>query len=270
MSDVKHYVIRGGIEGRERLRILARVLHPTTTALLDRFDLKDGMACLDVGCGGGDVTLELARRIAPSGRVVGVDIDGAKMDLAREEARQHGFINVEFRLSDVRETPGAAEFDLVYARFLLTHLSDPASAVRTFCQHVRPAGFVVVEDIDFAGCFTHPESKAHSRFQELYCAAVRRRGGDPNIGPRLPFLLRDGGFEKIGVSAVQPLGLRGEVKLIAPLTMENIADAVLQTGLTTREEIDDIVRELYALAEDENTLVALPRIVQAWGRRPAP
>jgi SAM-dependent methyltransferase len=268
MADAKHYVIRGGIEGRERLRILARVMHPTTTALFDSLALKDGMACLDVGCGGGDATLELARRVAPHGKAVGTDIDHAKLELARGEALQHGVANVEFRLSDVREASGVPEFDLVYARFLLTHLSDPAGAVRAFYQHVRPGGFIVVEDIDVSGCFTFPESEAHSRYQELYCTAVNRRGGDPNIGPRLPFLLRDCGLEEVSVSAVQPLGLRGEVKLIAPLTMENIADVVLQENLATREEIDDLVRELYALAADENTLVALPRIVQSWGRRP--
>ena len=76
MTDSTHYVIRGGVEGRERLRVLARVMHASSTSLLDRLGLCDGLACLDVGCGGGDMTLELARRVAPHGKAVGVDIDG--------------------------------------------------------------------------------------------------------------------------------------------------------------------------------------------------
>jgi hypothetical protein len=53
-----------------------------------------------------------------------------------------------------------------------------------------------------------------------------------------------------------------------PLTMENIAGAVLEDGLATREEIDSVVRELYRLAADPNTVAGMPRVVQSWGRRP--
>jgi hypothetical protein len=156
----------------------------------------------------------------------------------------------------------------VYARFLLTHLSDPASAVRTFYQHLRPGGRVAVEDIDFSGYFTYPRSRAFDRYHELYCAVVHRRGGDPNIGPRLPLLLKEGGFEEVGVCTVQPIGIQGEVKLLNPITMENIADAVLEEGLATGEEIEEVVRELYAFAADDGTVAGVPRVVQAWGRRP--
>ena len=269
MGDLKHYVIRGGVEGRERLRILARVMHAGSTSLFDRLGLSDGLACLDVGCGGGDVTLELARRVAPKGRAVGADIDSTKLELARQEAQQQGIANVEFRLADIRDVSGAPEFDVVYSRFLLTHLSDPGGAVNAFHRQLRSGGLLAVEDVDFSGHFTDPESGATRRFHELYCAVVRRRGGDPNIGPRLPSLLKACGLEDIGVSVVQPIGMEGEVKLINPLTMENIADAVLEDGLATRAEIDEIVRELYDFAADQSTVAGVPRVVQAWGRRPA-
>ena len=69
MADATHYVIRGGIEGRERLRVLGRVMHATSTALFARLGVCEGFSCLDVGCGGGDVTLALARLIGKGGRV---------------------------------------------------------------------------------------------------------------------------------------------------------------------------------------------------------
>jgi SAM-dependent methyltransferase len=236
-------------------------------SLLERLGPRDGLACLDVGCGGGDVTLELARRVAPHGTVVGVDIDETKLEIARHEAQQQGLLNVVFQLSDVREMSGAAGFDIVYSRFLLTHLSDPASVIRAFYAQLRPGGMVAVEDIDFSGHFTYPESRAFGRYHELYCATVLRRGGDPNIGPRLPLLLKDSGFEDVGVSIVQPIATEGEAKLISPMTMENIAGAVLEDGLATREEIDRVVRELYRFAADPNTVAGMPRVVQSWGRR---
>jgi SAM-dependent methyltransferase len=254
MPDSTHYVIRGGLEGRERLRVLARVMRESSTSLFDRLGLRDGLTCLDVGCGGGDATLELARRVGPHGSVVGVDIDETKLQIAREEAAEHGVRNVEFRLSDIREGDALGTFDVIYARFLLTHLNDPASVVTAFYTHLRPGGRIGLEDIDFSGYFTYPESKAFRRYYELYCATVAKRGGDPNIGPRLPVLLKRGGFEAVGVGIVQPVGTEGEVKLLNPLTMENIAPAVLADGLASQHEIDDVVRELYQFAADPNTV----------------
>lgn len=268
MTHSSHYVIRGGPEGRERLRVLGRIMHPTSMALFDRCGIKDGMACLDVGCGGGDVTLELARRVAPTGAVVGLDIDEEKVRIARAEAEQRGVANVDFRVSDIGDAAGPPAFDLVYARFLLTHLREPEGAVGGFRRKLRPGGLLVVEDIDFSGHFTHPESEAFRRYHALYCATVTRRGGDPNIGPRLPGLLRQAGFQDIHVTAVQPLALEGETKLISALTMESIAGAVLADGLASQEEVEAIVRELYAFAADPSTLAGPPRVVQVSGRMP--
>jgi SAM-dependent methyltransferase len=267
MTATGHYVIRGGVEGRERLRVLSRVMQPTTMSLLDRLGLRNGHICADVGCGGGDVSLELARRVAPTGKVIGLDADQTKLDLARREAKEQGIENVEFRTVDVREGVDIPQLDLVYSRFLLTHLQDPAAVVSAFHRWVRPGGIVALEDIDFSGYFTYPESLAFKRFHELYCASVKRRGGDPNIGPRLPALLQQCGFENVEVCVVQPMALVGPPKLLTPLTMENIADAVLEDGLATPAEVAALVAALYEFAADSTTLAGTPRVVQAWGRR---
>src|SRR5690242_19452336 len=66
-STMSEYVLRGGQAGAERLRLLGRVVGPTTEALLSQLPVVEGMHCLDVGCGLGAVTLELARRAGPSG-----------------------------------------------------------------------------------------------------------------------------------------------------------------------------------------------------------
>ena len=268
MAERQDYVIRGGLEGRERLRLLARVMHASTSALLDRLDLGDGLTCLDLGCGGGDVTLELARRVGPNGRAVGVDLDEVKLDVARDEARERGAANVTFLTADVHALPALPPFDVVYSRFLLTHLRDPGAIVRSMFDRLRPGGIVGVEDIDFSGAFTYPPSPVFQRFRDLYCAVVRRRGADPHIGPRLPSLLSEAGFTALDVAVTQPVGLTGEVKLLDPVTMENIAGAVLDERLATQGEIDDVVQKMFDFAADPTTVVSVPRIVQAWGRRP--
>jgi ubiquinone/menaquinone biosynthesis C-methylase UbiE len=119
------YIIRGGIEGRERLRILARVMQPSTHALLKRAGIREGMPCLEIGCGGGDLAFDMARIVGPSGRVVGTDIDQEKLAIARAECAGHGLGNVEFVHSDITQTVPDGEFELIHARFVLTHLADP-------------------------------------------------------------------------------------------------------------------------------------------------
>ena len=261
------YVIRGGSPGRERLRLLGRVMRPTTVSLLERAGLKPGMMCLDVGCGGGDVTREIARLIEPGGRVVGIDMDGTALALARTEAVALGLGNVEFRQVAVGEAGADGEFDVVYARFLLTHLRDPEQAVAWMLARVRPGGLMILEDIDCRGHFCHPSSAAFTRYLDVYTRLVHATGADPDIGPRLPELLLDAGCLDVQVHVVQPAGITGDVKLIAAVTMENIADALLAHGLVERREIDAMVEELYARGRDHRTLMSMPRIVQAWGCR---
>src|SRR3954462_3663765 len=97
------YVLRGGVAGRERLRVLSRVMGPMTVALLERIGVAPGARCLDAGCGGGDVRLALARLGGGSGGVVGVDIDDIKLQLARHEAADAGVRNVEYRRAGIDE-----------------------------------------------------------------------------------------------------------------------------------------------------------------------
>ena len=85
MFHATHYVIRGGIHGRERLRVISRIMHPTSSSLLDRLELHEGLVCADFGCGGGDLTVELARRVGPTGKAFGFDIESNE---ARHRARR--------------------------------------------------------------------------------------------------------------------------------------------------------------------------------------
>jgi SAM-dependent methyltransferase len=260
------YVIRGGGDGRKRLRLLANVLAETTSSLLDAVGTMAGARWLDVGCGGGDVTQRLARAVGGDGAVLGIDRDAEQLELARAEARLAGLGNVEFRCADVTQVRLApSAFDGLYVRFVLTHLSDPAAALAHLAPAVRSGGVMIAEDIDFRGHFCHPPSAAFDRYVELYAAAVARRGGDANIGCRLPELLRGVGCGAVQVHIVQPAALDGNVKMIAPVTMELIAERVVGDGLATAIEVETIVRELHRRAVDGRTLMSLPRIVQAWG-----
>jgi SAM-dependent methyltransferase len=278
------YVIRGGTAGRERLRVIARTMHPTTSALLDRFQLPPGARCWDVGCGGGDVTRELARRY-PGGWVVGTDVDEVKVAIAREEVAEAGFENVELRQASITATgTGAADVasacdlpsdcdlpsgcDLVYARFLLSHLADPAAALEVMIASLAPGGVLVIEDVDMRGAFCHPPNMAFDRQRAIYDQTVRASGGDPFLGGRLPRLLRSAGLRDVGVHMVQPVAMEGELKTIPALTLSAVSEAALGHDIARADEIVRTLEQLVEYAARPDTLIALPRIVQSWGYKP--
>jgi ubiquinone/menaquinone biosynthesis C-methylase UbiE len=263
------YIIRGGVAGRERLRVLSRVMGPMTVRLLERVGVPRGARCLDAGCGGGDVTLTLARMVGPAGAVVGIDIDDVKLDLARREAAEEGAGNVEYRRAGIDELAADGAFDVAYSRFLLCHLADPAAGLERLVGAVLPGGVVAVQDIDYTGGFCHPPSRAYDASWHLYPRVAEYVGGDPWLGRRLPAMFADAGLEDIGVHIEQPSGFGADTKLVTALTLENIADTAVAAGLANADELDEIMDELYAFAARPDTMLTLPRIVQVWGRVPA-
>jgi ubiquinone/menaquinone biosynthesis C-methylase UbiE len=260
------YVLRGGEKGAERLRLLARVKWPTSKTLLRQVGLRPGMRCLDVGCGIGAVTLKLARWVGPTGQGVGIDTDEPCLELARQQATGHGLPAI-FRREGVHDLREEAAYDLVFSRFLLTHLPQPRRAVERLVRAARPGGLVVGEDIEFAAHFCYPTCPAFDRYVSLYQQAVQRKGGDPNIGPRLVSLFMDAGLRRVGVEVVQPTFRSGPGKRIAPVTMEHIREAVVTAGLASANEVDGIIADLDSFARNPRTILSLPRIFQVWGRR---
>ncbi len=239
---------------------------PSTRRLLSTVGIPLGAACLDVGCGGGDVTRELAKATGPLGRVVGVDLDDAGLTLARKEATQLGFSNIRFELGDVTEWEASRSFDVVYTRFLLTHLANPLRLLTSVRRHIRPGGVMIVEDIDFRGHFAEPECTALHRYVELYASSVRARGADPYIGPKLPDMLRAAGFDGIQLMMFHPVALVGGIKDLTCITLEYIADTIVGDKLIAETELKQTIAELRSFSNDPHTVLGGPRVFQAWGR----
>jgi SAM-dependent methyltransferase len=225
------------------------------------------MNCLDVGCGGGDVSFAMARLVGPTGKVDGIDLDDTKLELARQEAARDGLRNVEFHKANVEELQIDSKYDLVYSRFLLTHLRDPAAVLRRMMHAAKPGAAIIVEDIEHSGAFSHPVSSAIEREIYLYNEVVRRRGADADIGPKLAGLFREVGLRGPRVSLAQPVFTEGEAKRVHQITLDNIWPALIAAGLATDAELAALVHELDAFAERPDTIVSFPRIFQVWARR---
>jgi ubiquinone/menaquinone biosynthesis C-methylase UbiE len=146
--------------------------------------LRPGLDLLDVGCGPGTITVDLARRVAP-GRVLALDISPDPLDEARALARQQG-VAVTFDVGDVYALylPDDS-FDVVHAHQVLQHLTDPVAALREMARVCRPGGVVAVRDADYAAKILFPPDEQLDRWLELYHRVARRNGAEPDAGRRL-------------------------------------------------------------------------------------
>jgi len=264
----KSYTIRGGRLGRERLRVLSNVLQTGTNAFLDRIRIRPGMTCLDVGCGGGDVSRELARRVGSAGRVVGIDMDADQLDIVRAEAAAHNIGNLNLMVADATKPPSdLGQFDIVYSRFLLCHLPARLQVFEWMKSCLVDGGILALEDCDFTGHFCYPPSAAFDRYVELAGNVMRRRGGDPHFGLKLPEQFREGRLAIGGIEIAHPADIEGDPKLLNALSMESFADAIVSEGLAPQAEVNELIETLRAVVGDKRVYASVTRRIQVWGQR---
>ncbi|MGW0734572.1 methyltransferase domain-containing protein [Streptomyces sp. NPDC002851] len=163
--------------------------------------LKPHMRILDLGCGPGTITADLAARV-PQGRVVGVDADPGVLERARATAAERSLDNVEFETSDALALPYEDDtFCVAHAHQVLQHLSDPVGALRELRRVVRPGGFVAVRDADYAAMTWSPAAPGLDDWVRLYREVARANGGEPDAGRYLKSWALEAGFTDITATA---------------------------------------------------------------------
>ena len=146
--------------------------------------LRPGLDLLDVGCGPGTITVDLAARVAP-GRVVGIDVSADPLAEARAAAAAPGWTST-FAVGDVYALAADDDsFDVVHAHQVLQHLTDPVAALREMARVCRPGGVIAVRDVDYGAFVTFPADEGLDRWLDLYYAVARRNGAEPDAGRRL-------------------------------------------------------------------------------------
>ncbi|MCU1451955.1 MAG: putative ubiquinone/menaquinone methyltransferase [Acidimicrobiales bacterium] len=160
--------------------------------------LAPGQSVLDVGCGPGTITADLARLVAP-GRVVGVDRSPAVIDLA---AGAGGVDGPSFRVGDVYRLDFDDDtFDVVHAHQVLQHLAQPVRALTEMRRVCRPDGVVAVRDGDYSSFAWAPLDARLDRWLELYRSLARHNGGEPDAGRFLLGWMQEAGFSEVRAGA---------------------------------------------------------------------
>src|SRR4051794_34329443 len=160
--------------------------------------LRAGQSLLDVGCGPGNITVDLAARVAP-GTVVGIDAATDAIAAATEANTTPE--QVTFAVGDVYalDAPDAT-YDVVHAHQVLQHLSDPVAALREMRRVTRPGGLVAARDSDYASFAWAPDSPLLVRWLELYFQITTRNDAEANAGRYLLGWAQQAGFTDVTCS----------------------------------------------------------------------
>jgi SAM-dependent methyltransferase len=209
--------------------------------------LVDGMRLLDVGCGPGTLTVDLAGRVGPSGEVVGVDVSEAVVAEAAAHAAGVRATNVTFRAGDFRDLDlPAGSFDVVHAHQVLQHLRDPVGALAAMGRLARPGGIVAARDADYPAFVWTPADPRLDRWREIYTAVSDHLGVAADAGRWLLTWALDAGFTDVAYTTstwtfATPADRAWWGDLWAERTVaSSLADQAAEYGIATRAELDDV------------------------------
>ncbi len=217
--------------------------------------LEPSMTLLDVGCGPGNLTVDLARLVAP-GRAVGVDnvdsiVERAKADTPSDAG------NVEFQSGDVLSLAFDNDtFDIVHAHQVLQHVSDPVAALHEMRRVCRIGGIVAVRDADYAAMAWHPASHGLERWLALYQTIARSNGGEPDAGRHLLNWTHAAGFADVEPStSVWRFATLSDRSWWGSLWADRVresalADQAIERGLASRSDLEEIAKAWLGWAAD--------------------
>jgi SAM-dependent methyltransferase len=215
--------------------------------------LSPGLDLLDVGCGPGSLTADLAVRVAP-GKVVAIDSAVAPLDEARAAATAAG-VEVDVREGDAYalDLPDDS-VDVVHAHQVLQHVSDPVAVLREMRRVCRPGGVVAARDADYAVMAWAPADPRLDRWLEIYRATARANGAEPDAGRRLLGWAHAAGLEDVTATTstwcfATPEDRAWWGNLWADRTTGTAyAQQAVAAGLTDQDELADIADAFRAWA----------------------
>lgn len=214
--------------------------------------LNENSKILDLGCGPGFVSIELAK-FFPAGTVVGVDFSQKLLSHAKTLQKTEMLTNLSFMQSDIYNLDAVSkDFELTYLRFVLQHLKSPVEALANAAKTLRPGGILCVVDIDDDKSELHPCPPALKSFNRRAISGQAASGGDRNVGSKLEKYFFDAGLlnPKVSIKTLSShdIGIKMFLDLIIKTRYPGIAESQKEIASTEIEEI-------YSVAD----------IPEAWG-----
>ncbi len=263
------YVLGTGSDESVRLGLQHRLWSASTHLLWERAGVQPGMTVLDLGCGPGHATMDLAQIVGPTGRVIGIDESAAFLKQLNDQAVSRRYKHVDRILGDVQDLENAlpghdASIDVAYARWVFCFLADPEAVIRGLARQVKPGGRVAVQDyFNYERCLTlAPRREA---FTKVIAAAPQRRsrGGDTDIMAKLPGMFARHGFRIDHLDVVQRIARPGTTLWHWPNSFwQTFVPRLVESGFITPDERTAFDKAWDDAGRDPASFIMLPPVFE--------
>lgn len=248
------YNLMVGSAGAERLNLLNYFCNPFTFRLLNQLGNLSGKNVLDLACGTGIITCELAKRVGHSGKVIAVDASPEQLMIAKQNAQNHDLKNIQFvELAAQNLAELTQQFDLIYCRFLLVHLQDPFAVVKAMASKLKPKGILFCEEpTNDAASFCYPASEIFERYRHAIIMQHKLLNPDITYGLQLPRVFSQLGLKLLTAEISQPLLLTAFTKNFLWLHIKEVAAKLINKNILTKTEVQTLIEDLQQFAKEDN------------------
>jgi SAM-dependent methyltransferase len=210
-TSEKEYILGTGDDELHRLGVQHRVWSEHTHNAWLRAGVKAGARVLDLGCGPGHASIDLAKLVTSSGQVTGIDASPGFVEHINRYATEHSLYHLQARIGDAEHLLSPKEpFDVVYCRWVLCWLKNPESALQGIRRVLKPGGTLLIHDyFNWKSMTSGPRSFAIETMVQAAVASFEERHGDVDISARLPKMLGDAGFSVLHISVNQMIARGG-------------------------------------------------------------
>lgn len=255
-----------------RLGLQHRLWSAQAFALWERAGFTVGSRILDVGCGPGFATFDLAQLVGSTGRIVAIDESQRFIEFLNQQKATRGVDHVHAAVGDVQRIAGhaavpAGTFDGAYARWVLCFTPDPEAVVAGVARALRPGGAFAVQDyFNYEAMTLAPRGPALTRVVQAVGASWRQRGGDPDLVGRLPALFRQHGLELRHLQGHLRSPRPGEPLWQWPTTFfRNFVPLLVEGGFLTPADQAAYEREWAERTNDPDTFFFAPTVFDVIG-----
>lgn len=256
-----------------RLGLQHRLWSAAAHEAWERAALQPGMSVLDIGCGPGHATMDMAEIVGPTGRVVGIDESPNFLKHLHDQANARRIHHVERILADAQTLESIdlppASIDFAYARWVLCFVKDPEAIIRGVARLLKPGGRFVVQDyFHYESMTIAPKNPVFTRVIDAVAASWRSRGGDPDIMGRLPAMLLANGFQLDDLRVNRRVARPDHTLWHWPDSFwQNFVPRLVEMGNITEEDAADFHAAWATASTDPAAFMLLPPVFDVIGRK---
>ena len=267
----KNYILGTSDKEIERLDFQHQVWADSVLPLWEEAGLGKGQKILDLGCGPGFASMDLARRVGPDGWVIAVDASEKFISFLDQQIEAGALNNILTLVCDVHalDLP-AKSVDGIFARWVLCFVKDPGKVIEEAVRVLRPGGSLVIMDyFNYLSVNIFPNRDSFTKLFQAYKQSLLDQGGTYDIGQYLPQMISDNAMEIISLQSIARIARPGtEIWEWFILFTESFLPKLIEQGYMNQSDKETFLRDFREVSNIPGAFFYPPPVIGIVARKP--